>query len=413
MSRLGAPHPRRWVHVIPVTLFAVVSLNFGSYKIAGDATLYFAFVQRLFGDLSRGVPLAYGFGVGLLSVPFYAIGRLAQSSGVAGSFGHALPAAAMTIGSVTFVVIAWVLSSILLRRLQLPYPELCVTLAVLGSPVWYYASFEPMHAHPPDAALFALAAFLTLDLWRRPSSALALAVGATLAVAMTVRPFNMGALLGLCSALLAYARVRDAIFTAAGAVVTFALLLLIPLAVGADFFGLAAIGELGFYPLSPLRMLFTDHRGLFVWTPVTLLAVIGMAIQLAQRPRDGYFVALSAMAGGILVFYVGFTTWDAGWSFSARFLAGLVPFYAVGLSLLLGATSGRRRHMVMATAVVATAWSIFLGMNHAFGFADQPDGAISIARPYVTGQRSPADFAQRAWAYSRVRHVVQRLTHHD
>jgi hypothetical protein len=50
-----------------------------------------------------------------------------------------------------------------------------------------------------------------------------------------------------------------------------------------------------------------------------------------------------------------------------------------------------------------SAWSVFLGMNHAFG-ASQGDGAFTVA-----AERSPGAFAHRAWSYSRIRHLLERL----
>jgi hypothetical protein len=249
---------------------------------------------------------------------------------------------------------------------------------------------------------------MTLNLWRRSRTGQAVALGAVLALAIALRPFNLGAALGLAVALMAYGRLRDALVTGLAAVGVLAALLTIPIAVHASFTGVSAASELGFYPMSPLRMLFSDHRGLFTWTPLTLLATIGMAIRLARQPRDGYLVALSAMAAGLLAFYVFFKTWDGGWSFSARFLSSLLPFYSVGVGTLLSDARHQWRAAVRGVVVLATAWSLFIGMNHAFG-ADMPDGVSDIAGAYVTGQRTPHDFARLAWSYSRVRHVIQAL----
>ena len=66
-------------------------------------------------------------------------------------------------------------------------------------------------------------------------------------------------------------------------------------------------------------------------------------------------------------------------------------------------TSGSRRYIVMGVAVAATLWSVFLGMNHAFG-ASQPDGAFAVA-----GKRSATQFLHRTWSYSRIRHLVDRV----
>lgn len=392
-------------------LFALFSLNFGNYKVFGDGTHYFAFVQRLFGD--RPDAGGYNFGVGLLNAPFYAIGRLGRALGVAGGLSHALPAAAITLASIAYVLCAALLCAWLIERLGLPRPGLVVTAAVFGTPVWYYASFSPSHSHAADAAVFTVATVLLLGLWRRPTTQRAVAVGMVLGLAVAVRPFNVGVVAGLCVTLLAYRRVRDAVVTGVAAVVSFGLLAAIPLSLGLSPMRTASgdpAQDLGFYPLSPLQMLFTDHRGLFVWTPVTLLATIGMVLLLRRRPRDGYLAALTGMAAGLLIMHSAFgarDAWDAGWSFSARFLASLLPFYAIGLAGLLAAAAERARVVVAALVVVAAAWSVFIGMNHAFG-ADQPDGASDIVAAYFDGRRTPRDFVRLTWTYSRIRHVVER-----
>lgn len=70
---MSATETRVLARIVPVSLFLIASLNFGFYRITGDATLYVAFVQRLFGDLPRGNAYVHGFGIGLLSAPFYAL----------------------------------------------------------------------------------------------------------------------------------------------------------------------------------------------------------------------------------------------------------------------------------------------------------------------------------------------------
>jgi hypothetical protein len=398
---------RRLLVPVAVCLFCV---NFNSYRVESDGKHYYAFQQHLFGDPPIGKPSAYNFGLGLLNAPFYAAGRLGERAGVAGSLSPALPAAAYAAASIFYLLVATLLCRRLIHALGWPHENSATLLAVFGSPVWYYACFLPSLTHAVDAAIIALAAVLTLRLWREPSLQRAALAGMVLGLAMTVRPFNLGMVLGLAATLAVYRRWREGLAVAVSACLSAAVLALVPFMVGAGFTGVGPSGELGFYPLSPLRMLFTDHRGLFVWTPVTLLSAIGIAKVLRTGPRDGFVVALTAMAGGLLAMYSGFMTWDAGWSFSARFLSSLLPFYAVGLAAFLSSARAARRRAAMGLAVAATCWSLFIGFNHAFGTADQPDGATYIARAYVDGRRTPRDFFRLAWAYSRVRHVVERVT---
>ena len=192
----------------------------------------------------------------------------------------------------------------------------------------------------------------------------------------------------------------------------YGILLLAPLALGtglltrADGSSVGSRGDFGFAPLTPVRMLFTLHRGLFVWTPATALAVAGFVLLIRRHHgvERTFLVTLGAMVVALLLMNVSLTWWDGGWSFSMRYLASPLALYAIGLGGLL-ASAGRRLRLLVAVIAVTVAWSLFLGMNHAFGVS-QRDGANDIVALYVHGQRTPGDFVRTAWNYSRVRHLV-------
>lgn len=392
--------------VVPAVV-ALFAFNFNSYRVESDGTLYYAFQQHLFGDPPIGVPTAYNFGLAILNAPFYAVGRFGARLEIAGSLSPALPAAAFAAAASFYLVVATLLCRRLVRELGWEYSNGATLLAVFGSPVWYYGAFLPSLTHAADAAMVSLAALLVLRLWRVPSLRYAALAGMAIGVAATVRPFNVGILGGLCLALAAHRRWRDAFIAGGSGLLAAGALTLIPYLSGAQFHGVGAGSLVGFYPLSPVRMLFTDHRGLFVWTPLTLLAAIGLAMALLRRPRDGFLLALAAMAGGLLCMYSLFEAWDAGWSFSARYLSSLLPVYTVGLAAFLCRARATSRRFALGLAVFATCWGMFIGLNHAFGTADQPDGAKRIASAYIDGRRTPAQFVRFAWAYSRARHVVE------
>jgi hypothetical protein len=402
-QRLG---PRKDV-AAATAAFALFSLNFGAYRIFGDGTDYYSFDQRLFGDTSHGS--GYNFGTGLMNAPFYALGHVAKLAG--GSIAaHALPAS-ITIASIAYVILSMAICAWLLGRLQLPLRGLVVGAAVLGSPLWYYASFSPSYTHAADAAAFSTAALCLYQALASGGLEWYAGLAAALGLEVAVRPFNVGVVAGCCVALAAQRRVREAIAVGAGAVATFGVLALVPVALGTGLrtrdSGVQVAGGsgvFGFAPLTPVRMLFSDHRGLFIWTPVTLLAVIGYVLLLRHRGEPGrpYLAVLGAMALGLLAVHASLLWWDGGWSFSMRYLASLLPVYALGLGGLLREAWAGRKALVVVIAS-ATLWSLFLGMNHAFG-ASQQDGAAEVATT-----RGATSFANLAWSYSRFRHLVERL----
>jgi hypothetical protein len=386
--------------------FAVFSLNFGAYRVFGDGEDYYSFVQRLFGDRASGS--GYNFGVGLLNAPFYAAGRAVRALVGAGSVAtHVLPAS-ITIASIAYALVAMAAVSYLLGRLGLGGRGFVVAAATFGSPLWYYASFSPSYTHAADAAVFSVA---TLAAYRAltDDARWFVAFGALLGLAVAVRPFNAGVVAGGVAALFGLRRARPALVTGGVAVATFLVLALIPLALGTGLRTRASGEEVasgdavfGFAPATPFKMLFSDHRGLFVWTPVTFLGVVGIVLVLRQRHNHPFLIVLCAMSAALLAMHVSLLWWDGGWSYSMRYLASPLPLYAIGLGALLDA-AGPRRNAVVLVTVACVAWSLLLGMNHAFG-ASQSDGALEVA-----AKRSPSAFVHLVWSYSRARHVVERL----
>lgn len=392
-----------WPVLAVLGTFALFALNFGAYRVFGDGVNYYSFTQRLFGDGSDAT--AYNFGDGLMDAPFYAAAKLAST--VVGD-GHRIEPASITIASIAWVLVAAGLSWRVLVLLDLPARALALGAVLFGTPVWYYASFSPSYTHAADAAVFSAASFAILGLWRSPELGWRLGAGAALGLAVAVRPFNVGVTAGAVVALACQSRRRDGLTVGGIAVATYLVLDAIPRSLGLssavqqDGSSVTA-STIGFRPLSPLRMLFTDHRGLFVWTPVTLLAVVGLGLLLRRHPSRGFLVTLASMGAGLLLMNLALKPWDAGWSYSARYLASPVTLYAVGIAGLVAATRAAARTAAVVATIACTAWAVVVGMNHAFG-ESQSDGAVEILT-----SRSPAAFIHRTWAYSRVRHVVEAV----
>jgi hypothetical protein len=94
--------------------------------------------------------------------------------------------------------------------------------------------------------------------------------------------------------------------------------------------------------------------------------------------------------------------WDAGWSFSQRYFTALFALYAIGLA---GLVSWRPR-LTAALATLAVTWSLFIGLNHVFGGAQQTDGAYQVADIVFSGERSVGEFLDLCWIYSRLKYAV-------
>jgi hypothetical protein len=99
-------------------------------------------------------------------------------------------------------------------------------------------------------------------------------------------------------------------------------------------------------PIIFLHLLADPAKGLFVFSPVLLLAFAGLRNAFATVPRST-FVALVATPLSILVTFAGYPNWFGGWTVGARYLVPALPFFALLIAfatptivdwLLLGAS---------------------------------------------------------------------------
>ncbi len=116
-----------------------------------------------------------------------------------------------------------------------------------------------------------------------------------------------------------------------------------------------------FYPLRPemWNVLFGLKRGLFTWTPLVLLAVIGF-FPLYRRDR---LLGLSCVVILLAETYVNSIVYDwwGGEAFGARRFIGLMPLFALGLAALVDALRPQ-----FSRSVVAAALGIFIIWNMLF-----------------------------------------------
>jgi hypothetical protein len=123
----------------------------------------------------------------------------------------------------------------------------------------------------------------------------------------------------------------------------------------------------GFDPVTPLKMLVSSHRGLFVWTPLTALAVAGFVLCLLRTKagdRRSFLWTLLAGFGALLAAHSIWGFWDGAFSFSSRFLTALFPLFLIGVAEL------RRRigPLVYIPLTLCVAWSLMLALVHVVGY---------------------------------------------
>ena len=125
-----------------------------------------------------------------------------------------------------------------------------------------------------------------------------------------------------------------------------------------------------------LRLLLDPSKGLFVLSPVLLIALLGIRGAWKAMPR-GAFLALIATPLSILLTFAGYPNWFGGWTVGARYLVAAVPFLAL-LIAFAAATSIEALLLGASVTVIAIVSLVF-----PFVAPDYPAPWISFAWPML------------------------------
>jgi 4-amino-4-deoxy-L-arabinose transferase-like glycosyltransferase len=342
----------------------------------------------------------------------------------------------------------------MLRRLDLPATPSVLLLTVLGSPLVYYTALEPGYKHAVGTLAITLTAYLLLLATERdgPDWKLLLALGAAFAFAVTIRYADVAMLPGILLPFLVRRRPREASAVLGAIVLAGVVLFLLPAARGIPYksFGTSQgvrveaaaarapgptaaqplpLGLVPFYdrvcPPRPIRlnleqclrnrfdaqfdlrvpakMLFSLQRGLFLWTPLTLLASVGFALLLrSRRDRRPYLWGLAVSALCLLAVHVAWDIhWTGGFSFSQRFLTELFPLFLIGTAELVR----RWGRIAIVVLGLCCAWSLVLALTIFYGYPGQTaeDGLRTIAPLLADGTRTPWGLVHTAAAHAAAR----------
>jgi hypothetical protein len=105
---------------------------------------------------------------------------------------------------------------------------------------------------------------------------------------------------------------------------------------------------LQFPPIFLLKVLFSSQNGWFVWTPITVVGIVGLLAGLRRAPALCSWLLVTVAAELVLV--GGVLTWHGHW-FGLRYLTSVSAVIAVGL-LALACSAGRVGRIVLAATVV-------------------------------------------------------------
>jgi hypothetical protein len=145
-------------------------------------------------------------------------------------------------------------------------------------------------------------------------------------------------------------------------------------------------GALGFWHEGLWGAFVSSRHGLFIWHPITIIAVIGLLL-LFRKDRELAGVSVAALAL-LVVSNSTVDDWWCGASFGLRRLLSAAPFFVLGLGAFFAAIGERlARHRLSARlaapAIVAafSAWNVLLLLQYSLGMISHtgPVGFAAIA----------------------------------
>jgi len=137
-------------------------------------------------------------------------------------------------------------------------------------------------------------------------------------------------------------------------------------------------GQYGFAWLSPhlLEVLFSTEHGLFLWHPIFLFAVAGLALLLRRNPRIGGLLLVGFLSQAYVI--ASWSSWTQGDAFGGRMFIASLPIFAVGLAAFLhqAHTNDGLALLSFVGSGILVLWNALFLIQYRFGF-------ISMNGPYT------------------------------
>jgi len=328
--------PAKWFFII-AAIYLIGYLSHALFlqkTVYGDGIFYFSWLRSIGVDRDINFSNEYNhFGVTAegnkhpIGSPLFWLPWYAQAHIIISKTGYELPYQ-LIVGLIS--VLAAISGLVLLFRLLLFHFSLTASiLAVLSiagtTNLLFYGSIDPVNSHA--ISFFAVTVFLSFLYSKNVSPFL---TGCALGFCALVRPQD--AVLGLLA--IPSLKRRGLLRLIFGAILVFSLQLFAWNGLyGSPFVSPYLAGGESFNWWSPhfFDVLFSPTNGLFLWTPITLLAIIGF--RFWKDSRRVWFVTLFILEVAIVA---SWSIWWQGASYSGRMLVSALPFLAFGLSALYG-----------------------------------------------------------------------------
>ncbi len=361
------------------------------FDVTNEFAYFAATVPTFASDFSlRSLRTASGYqhnpwpaGSALLWLPLFTLVHLlsgmARWAGLAVAVdGYALPYQAAAALSSTLYGLAAVLISYRLTRNYFSVfgATLAAVTAWFATPLIFYTFVHPLMSHANDAFAVTLIIYAWWrwerhkTIWRAilVGSAIGLATwvrtqnGLLLAAPMILAGWDLFMALRLRNRRAAWLIVAQGIGITAGFVLLLCPLMVFWRIVYGDWlvntYAVVSANAMDWRAPHLLAVLFSSNRGLFIWTPVTALALVGL---IWLYPIDRRLTLFLIMLFGLQLYIIGsLGIWHGGTAFSQRFFANMIPLYMLGLAALLFRLQRWPRWVVTTCGGMFVLWNLLL-----------------------------------------------------
>ncbi len=375
--------------------------HFYDAGVVDNALFHETFLERI-NETGRRLNFT-PIGCALLWAPFYAVGHLVARATGAPADGFSQPyIAAVAYGSAVYGFLAVLLSLSMVRRIQ-PGGLLPVVAVWIGTPLLFYMYVAPGFAHACSA--FAVSLFLWTWLRVRPrwTPAGAAVLGFAAALMSIVREqdllfvagpaldFVRMAILARGTSPTASRGPRHVFLAGLAGAVAFALGYLPQALAYAALNGQATPTEVATRKMtwtSPhfFSVLLSPEHGLFFWTPLALVGVLGLVWLAAGRLRLGspdtrWLGVLTLVMFALQVYISGAVeSWTVAGAFGQRRFVALTPLLALGLAVLARrASTAPRAGRALLAAVIGVCLWWNLGLMAQFGLHTMDRQRLSLS----------------------------------
>lgn len=157
-----------------------------------------------------------------------------------------------------------------------------------------------------------------------------------------------------------------------------------PLISGLSFFSWYPLFSIKYFSL--FNILFDPIRGLFLWSPITLVALISTLIGIKTNIKIKNILIFSFSIILLIIFFYSFWyCWWGGGSIGQRFLIVLTPFWSLGIAIFFNYVLEKYKNIskVKIALVVLTFLTCFL--------------SVFIGKSYLVMDKSKATYTKYEW----------------